>query len=335
MPNPKTEAFAVPPLRSGGLMLGYSCNQACRHCSYRSRPAAGEWMDDATLERVMDALANERMLVDIHIGGGEPTLNPELAVKAVRMAVAKKVRLSYLETNGHYAETKERAVEVLAPFRDAGLPAILLSVSPYHNEFIPLRHTLNCLEAGMEVFGEDGVFPWLSHFLPMLGRLDPDTTHTLKEFLDANGLEWGSPALLRLFPLTPGGRAPKGLRDFFALRPAEDFRGGHCMEILGGVSHFHVDPNGYLFTGHCPGIIAGRAPAFHEAKDQGKDPVFSTLALGGPHALMETARNECGFVPDPVGYVSPCDLCFQVRRALFIHDADTWSELGPATFYCP
>ncbi len=327
------EPLRVPPLRSGGVMLGYQCNQSCRHCNYRSRPGAGEWIDESLLDKVLDALTRERRLIDVHFAGGEATLNRGLLLKAIETAVKKKIRLSYLETNGFYAETAEKAKAVLEPLKQAGLPAILLSVSPYHNEFIPLQNTLNCLEAGIEVFGEDGVFPWLGHFIPMIGKMDPSVPHSLEEFLAANSLAPGDPALLGLFPLTPGGRAPEDLAEFFPPRSADSFRGWHCLEILQDVSHFHIDPYGNLFTGHCPGIVAGRLPDLHEVKTTEKHPVYTALCLGGPHALMEHASRECGFEPDPRGYGSPCHLCLQVRKALTRHNPANWPELHPPVFY--
>lgn len=323
----------VPPLRSGGVMLTYQCNQSCRHCSYRSRPGAGEWMTDELLEKALDLLAGERRLIDIHLAGGEPTLNPELLLKAIRMALAKGLRLSYVETNGFFADTPDKARSMLAPLKEAGLNAVLVSVSPYHNEFLPLRHTLNCLEAAADIFGQDGVFPWLGHFLPMLSRLDAAERHSLAEFLEANGMEWGDAELLRLFPISPVGRAPEGLRDFFGVHPAETYRGGHCLEMLSEVSHFHIDPYGNVFTGHCPGIVAGTVDRLHEEKTPDRNPVFTALSLGGPFALAALAYDACGFRMDDSGYASPCDLCFQARKALFDHDAAAWPELGPAVFY--
>lgn len=330
--NQSPERLTVPPLRSGGVMLGYQCNLTCRHCNYRCRPGAGEWMTEATLDLVLDALAGERRLVDIHLSGGEATLNRDLLEMAVAKCREKEIRLSYLETNGYYGDTVDKAIKVFEPLKKAGLNAVLISVSPYHNERIPLRNTLNSLEAATRVFDHDSVFPWLGHFIPMLARLDPETPHPLDEFMAANGLSADDGSLLRLFPLTPGGRVPEGLGHFFRRRPAEDFRGGHCLDILTAVDHFHIDPDGNLFTGHCPGIVAGRIPDLHRAKTLERDPVFIDLALGGPYALMETARRH-DFAPNPAGYVSPCDLCFQVRRHLAGGNAGAWPELGPATFY--
>ena len=331
------ERLAVPPLRSGGIMLGYQCNLSCRHCNYRCRPGAGEWMEEDMLELILDTLAGEQKLIDIHLSGGEATLNRDLLELAVARCRDKKIRLSYLETNGFFAGSVDSALKVFLPLKKAGLNAVLVSVSPYHNEKIPLRHTLNCLEAGVEVFGHDGVFPWLAHFIPMLARLDPETPHSLEEFMDANHIRPDDGSLLRLFPLTPGGRVPDALRGLFRPQPAENFRVGHCLDILTGVDHFHIDPDGNLFTGHCPGIVAARVPDLHHEKELERDPVFVNLALGGPHALMETARRLYRFAPDETGYISPCDLCLKVRGVLAANDPEAWPELGPATFYpeCP
>ncbi len=327
------ETLRVPLLRSGGIMLSYQCNLRCRHCLYRCAPGAGEWMDEGVLDLVLDTLSGERRLIDVHLSGGEATLKPTLLELAVRKTLARGIRLSYLETNGFYGATVEKAKAVFAPLKAAGLNAVLVSVSPYHNERVPLRHTLNTLEAAAAVFGEDGVFPWLSHFIPMLMRMDPDVPHPLEDFIIANGLKDDPRKLLGLFPLTPGGRVPEGVGELFVRQPAEDFAGGHCLDMLTGVDHFHIDPEGNVFTGACPGIISARVPDVHHEKTLEEDPVFMTLAFGGPHALMRVAEERCGFVRDEEGYASPCDLCFQVRRHMRRSDPEAWPELGPAVFY--
>lgn len=330
MSNPKI--LGIPPLRSGGLMLSYRCNQSCGHCAYRCGPDAGGWMEESVLEITLEGLSAERRLIDIHLAGGEPTLNPGLLTKAILLATRHGIRISYMETNGAFDSSPKKARETLRPLRDAGLPAILLSVSPYHNEFTPLSRTLNCLEAGLDIFGEEGVFPWLDHFFPMLARMDPETTHSLDEFMAVNGITNGR-ELLQLFPLTPGGRVPEKLGDLFVKGSPDQYRHFNCREILFGVSHFHIDPEGNLFTGHCPGIVSATAPELHPPKTAENSPIFWTLAKGGPYALMEAAGEVCGFEPNAEGYVSPCDLCFQIRLALLEHSPKKWPELAPATFY--
>jgi hypothetical protein len=290
-------------------------------------------MDESMLDLALDTLAGERRLIDIHLSGGEATLRPAFLELAVRKTLAKGIRLSYLETNGFYATTVDKAKSMFAPLKAAGLNAVLVSVSPYHNERIPLRHTLNCLEAAVEVFGEDGVFPWLSHFIPMLARLDPEVPHPLEDFFAANGLADDPRKLLGLVPLTPGGRVPEGLPELFIRQPAENFQGGHCLDILTNVDHFHIDPEGNLFTGHCPGIISARVPDIHHEKSLEEDPIFVSLAFGGPYALMQLATERTGFTPDSAGYVSPCDLCFQVRQHMHRSVPGAWPELDPVTFY--
>ena len=315
-------------------MLGYGCNNSCRHCAYRCGPdVATTWITRDSLDDSLGRLKNERRLIDIHFAGGEATLRPDLLKDAVAGASRLGIRMSYLETNGFFADSVEKAVELLQPLRDAGLPSILLSISPYHNEFIPFRKTLNCLQAGYRVFGEDGVFPWLDHFIPYLAKLDPEVPHTLDEFLQVNGFKPHDPKLLSLFPLTPTGRVPERMRGFFELYQADDFWGRHCLDILTDVSHFHIDPDGRLFTGCCPGIASGAKGDWHGEKNYDTAPVFTPLAFGGPHTLMRFANKECGFKPNSNGYVSPCDLCFSVRKALWKHNTGAWPELGPDCYY--
>lgn len=329
-----TEHLSIPPLRSGGIMLTYGCNQHCRHCLYRSGPdVGGEWMGLDRLDKILACLKMERRLVDIHFGGGELMLKPDLLKRAIDMTTTYCLRMSYLETNGFFADTVDKAVEMLQPLADAGLPAILVSVSPYHNEFIPLRKTLNCIEAGRRVFGEDGVFPWLGHFIPMLAKMDPDAPHTLEQFLEANNLVPGDRRLMQLYPITPGGRVVEKLREFFPRHQAAEFKGSQCLEMLTEVTHFHVDPYGALFTGSCPGIASGVFPNLHEEKNLEDHPVFTTLAVSGPYGLMQRAILEECFTLDPAGYTGPCDLCFQVRKALHHACGEKYPELQPAVFY--
>ncbi|MCL2000852.1 MAG: 4Fe-4S cluster-binding domain-containing protein, partial [Planctomycetes bacterium] len=204
--------FTMPPLLSGGVMLTYRCNHACRHCLYRCGPHLPDaWMDMVTMEKVFTALAREKQLADLHLAGGEATLNVELLVEAIRMATRMGVRLSYLETNASFADGMDQAVGILEKLHEAGLRTILISISPYHNEFTPLQKAFTCIEAGRRVFGDNRVFPWRDHFLAALGNMDIQQTHTLEKSLSHMGMRDGARELLQLFPLTPGGRVTQAL----------------------------------------------------------------------------------------------------------------------------
>jgi hypothetical protein len=158
-----------------------------------------------------------------------------------------------------------------------------------------------------------------------------DGRHTLAEFCRYAGIEGRPEALARIYPVIPGGRAVEALRDSWPARPAESFRGGDCSGDLTGTTHFHVDHQGNLFTGLCAGLAAGTVADLHPEIDSEAHPVFHRLMEEGPCGLMDLAVKKHGYAERPGGYVSPCDLCQDVRRHL--HRAGGYPELRPASFY--
>jgi hypothetical protein len=240
-------------------MLSYRCTNACRHCLYRCSPRRpDEWMTPETAERVFDALALEPDLASVHLAGGEATLRFDLLVDVVRMAVRAKVPLAYLETNAHWCADRAETRSGLEALSDAGLPAILVSASMFHNEFVPFARTRNCVEVGREVFGTGGVIVWLPHLYSALARLPAESeTRSLGEFADLVGIPRWSPEIPALYQVIPGGRAPEALRRCYRPRPAEAFRTERCGAELFSTTHFHIDHLGNLFTGLCAGIAAG------------------------------------------------------------------------------
>ena len=60
-------------------------------------------------------------------------------------------------------------------------------------------------------------------------------------------------------------------------------------------------------------------------------PLFLMMLSKGLAALYEYARCESGFIPDPKGYVSKCDLCYAIRS--WISKTTGSPDLGPEEFY--
>ena len=299
----------IPPLASGGLILSYRCTNTCAHCLYRCSPRRPDhWMAPDMQEEVLDALAREASLSDIHIAGGEPTLNMDCTVSVLEGCRARKLAGSYIETTGWWCTTVEKGVDHFRRLFEAGLRCALVSVSPYHNEFIPLRNTRACIAAAQRVFGARGVFPYMGHLDEAIGALPDDKPHTLLEFCLAHGMSADDSRLAELYHLIPA-----------------------CGRRLRQTGHFHVDLYGNLFTGSCPGIVAGRVGDFHPALDREHFPIWSTLSEEGAYGLMQMAQAGHGFVPDPVGYVSCCHLCLAVR--LHLWSIGGYPELAPADFY--
>lgn len=320
----------IPPLRSGGVMLSYHCSNACRHCLYRCSPKHDAvFMAGELLEATFAALAAERALSGVHLAGGEATCGWEALDAALAWARRHRVRIDYLETNGSWCTSPRTARDGFSRLRSAGLRAVLISASLFHNEFIPLRHTLNAIAAAEAVFGHGGVIVWTPDVLSRMQRhLDPDRTHTLSESRERLGLS--GPEVWKLHSyLTPGGRAAEALGEGLLHEPPEAFRGQGCAAALASTSHFHIDPAGHLFTGLCPGISPGGVADLHPEITPERFPVYAALCDGGPVALLE--RLAGAFEPSPQGYLSKCHLCLAVRKHLRM--TGEYPELGAAGFY--
>ncbi len=323
----------VPPLISGGIMLSYRCSNECRHCLYRCGPKQpNEWMTTETADKVLQKLALERRLHGVHLAGGEPFLKPDLLEEIIRLCGSYCVPIDYVETNAFWAASIDKAHDVLRRMHGAGLTGLLVSASMFHNEFVPFERTQNCIDAAVDVFGPGGVLVWTEQLRELIARLpDHDKTHTLEEFCRVIGIPPDSPQLPQLYGLTPGGRVPDALRNCYTAAPAESFRGDRCERELLSTTHFHIDHLGNLFTGLCAGIAPGDADDLHPPISEDTFPVFCQLCGQGPFGLMQMAADECGYVPREAGYISKCDLCFDVRRTL--RTAGAFPELRPANYY--
>lgn len=323
---------SIPPLVSGGLMLSYHCTNACRHCLYRCSPAQpDEWMTPDTARRIADALAREPDLHSLHLAGGEPTLRQDLLLDLIRLLTSRKLPLAYVETNASWCRDAETTLDGMTRMKDAGLRALLISVSMFHNEFVPFRFTRHAVETSRKVFGRGGTLVYLPHVYDILARMPDDGTHTLNEFCRFVGIEPDSPRLTDLYDVIPGGRAPQALRKCYPSRPARMFSREACASNLFSTSHFHIDHHANIFTGCCAGIVPATADNFHPPISAKTHPAFSRLCEKGPFGLMELAVEEHDFKPRPDGYVSKCDLCFDVRRTL--QASGQFPELRPAAYY--
>jgi len=313
-------------------MLTYRCTNACRHCLYRCSPRQVDtWMSRELAQRVFDELAAEPHLGPVHIAGGEATLKMNLLEDVISLAVRAGVPLSYVETNGMWCTDRQTALAGFERLAAAGLTAVLVSASPYHNEFIPFVRTRTCVEAATEVFGPGGVIVWIPQMYNTVSQLPEDRTHTVAEFCRFVGLDERSEVLGQLYYLTPAGRVLEELRDCYAAHPAEHYRTDRCDADLMNTSHFHVDPFGNLFTGLCPGIAPGKIGDLHPEITPESHPVFWHLCSGGPHALMRWACERYDYRPRDEGYISKCDLCMDLRR--YLRGTGDFAEIAPDAFY--
>jgi hypothetical protein len=293
-------------------------------------------MDAETLERVLSEVAkNARFLTGIHFSGGEPFLRPDLLERAVSSAVRHGLPIDYAETNAFWCRDDAKTEEVLLRLKSAGLPAILVSASPFHSEFIPLERVERAVLAGRRIFGKDGVFLYTDFFYEQLRNADPKYPVAFEDYLEAVGMDQAALFISDQYGLIPNGRAAVDLAPLYERKPASAFFGGNCRAELTSPYHAHIDCYGNVITGLCAGITLGDArdlDLLYAGIDLEARPFLRMLADEGVEGLFRYAALETGYREEPDGYIAKCHLCLEIRRHL-VRSGHGFTELAPVEFY--
>jgi hypothetical protein len=266
----------------------------------------------------------------VHIGGGEPFLNLDGLGEVIEVARSMSVDIEYVETNSSWFKGKESTIEVLSTLREKGLSILLISMSPFHNEHIPFYKVKGVIKACKET--QINIFPWISQFYSEIEAFDDRTTHGLSAYES----KYGENYLARIpsrYWIHFGGRALKTFAKVYGTKDYGDIvsasKGG-CSE-LSDVSHFHID----LFGNYIPGLCSGLAIRY---EDLGKNlareeyPFLTTLYQSGIEGFLHLAESDYGFKPSR-GYLSKCDLCFDIRHYLTMEMGVNSKELQPRGHY--
>ena len=309
-------------------MLGYRCSSCCRHCLYGCGPHRRDGGDPDKLEGILDRLAERAPHARYHIGGGEPFLDMESLEAAVKGLGERGLHLEYIETNASWVRDRFLAETTLRGLAAAGLRCVLVSVSPFHAEFVPFARTSALIDAANRLL-PGGAFVWVPDFIRDLEAHPADRTLDLEGLLAARGDEYAL-GLAARYGLVFGGRAGRYAAAHGQLRPWRQFANpAQCRARLSDTGHFHVDLDGL----YVPGLCAGIALPLDEvpgAIDLARYPALEILVSGGPAGLAQAAASD-GFEPLPA-YSSACDLCTHVRGSLHRRG---WAGLGPSAFYDP
>ncbi len=327
----KEQHFSISSLRSGGVITNYFCSSSCRHCLYRCSPQwPKEYISAETARKNFESIGILGCRA-IHIGGGEPFLRPQALGDILEMAAATGLYVEYVETNSSWFRDEDDACAILERLGWKGLTTLLVSISPFHNESIPLSNVKGviaaCRRTGISVF------PWISDFLSDLCVFDEEHVHSIEEYQQHFGQAYLE-TLSRRYWISPGGRALETFGAFAAPQSIEQIiaeqRGG-CAE-LAEVGHFHLD----LYGNYIPGLCAGlsiRRDDLGQPLEPEEYPILSRLFSGGIGAFLAYAVEGFGFHASDQGYTSKCHLCYAIRRFLVVERELDSHELQPRGHY--
>ena len=322
--------FSIDHLHSGGLITNYYCTSSCAHCLYGCSPRwHNDYINRETLTKNLEKILSLGC-ASIHIGGGEPFLNLDGLKMVIETTLSLGMRIEYVETNSSWYRDSNSARETLASLKKCGLSTLLISMSPFHNEYIPFFRVKGvigaCRAAGIHVF------PWIAEFYQEIDAFDDTTTHALSDYQNRYGHDYRKRLPSRYW-IHFGGRALKTFAPVFGVRPWQEILSAShlgCIELL-DVSHFHLD----LFGNYIPGLCSGLAICrddLGKAISPEQYPILHTLFHEGIRGLFDLASGRYHFKPSN-GYLSKCHLCFDIRRHMVLEQGIVSRELQPKDFY--
>lgn len=320
--------FAIKRLLSGGLITNYSCSSECRHCLYACSPQRkNDYISEADALKYL-SLIRAMGCNSVHIGGGEPFLQPEKLLAVVKAANQAGVKIEYIETNSSWYTTDAAADDLLMRLRNAGLRTLLVSISPFHVEFVPIAKVAQVMQACSRV--GINVYPWVRDFYAELSRFDTGSTIAFSDLVAAFGNDYLQNVAQRYW-IQPNGRAISLLRQIYQMKSAVDLASDRtgCIELW-QTNHFHLDLYGNYIPGLCAGLSLRHSDLGRLLKPD-EYPIINMLAESGPAGLVDYASRFGYKIAHE--YLNKCHLCQDIRRFLLREKGMDTHELQPREFY--
>lgn len=330
----------LPKPISGGLILSYQCTAECRHCMYACSPKWKGWILDERLEKILSQLAGKiapspygssrvSLNFGLHFTGGEPFLNFQLLLRAVKIAEEFDIPSTFVETNCYWCTNDEVTREKLRVLKEEGLKGILISVNPYFLEYVPFERTERGIRVAREIFGDNVMIYQLNYYIAFK-KLGVKGKILLEDYLNLAKDE----DLARKVEMFLTGRAAYRLKALYPKYPPEFLFGQSCVPSFWRNWHNHFDNYGNYLPGYCGGISLGNCEnldrLLQDGVDLGQHPVLRFLVEDDFEGLFRFAQ-DFGYHESSEGYISRCHLCLDVRKHLSV--SEEIEELRPKEFY--
>ncbi|MBN2520393.1 MAG: radical SAM protein [Bacteroidales bacterium] len=317
-------------LASGGLITNYYCTSKCSHCLYACSPSWDKKYIDKQCALDSFRIIKRLNCNSVHIGGGEPFLNFDGLKDVISAANEACIKIEYIETNSSWFTSSEDAFLKLNEIKQLGVNALLLSMSPFHNQHIPF----NKVKGLMEACRKSGVsiIPWIEEFFNEINSFDDSKIHTSNEYTEKYGGNYFYNIPARYW-IHFGGRAIQFFKNIFPLKDFDDiiFSSSRCSE-LADTSHFHFD----LFNNYIPGLCSGiaiNASDLGNPLNENEYPIINSLYNKGINGFFQYAVKHYNYKPSENKFLNKCHLCIDIRKHI-INECDTEvKELAPKEFY--
>lgn len=285
---------------------------------------------DKTTARSCFKKLTEFGVSSVHIGGGEPFLNPSGLENVLDCALESGIRIEYVETNSSWYKDEFSTCRILERFKSKGLDTLLISISPFHMEYIPFSKVKGVIKACSKT--GINIFPWMETFMKDLNAFDPSKTHSFEKLISHFGESYLNRIKSRYW-IHLGGRAIDTFRPAYPEKPIQtilDENKGSCSSQLLDTSHFHVD----LYKNYIPGLCSGIALPMNNlgySITQANHTLLYIMLNKGITGVYDQALQK-GFYPSKRAYISKCDLCSDIRLFFSRNNLFT-DELQPSGFY--
>ncbi len=312
---------------ASGIITNYNCTASCKHCMFASSPECeNNFIDEKTSEKIA-MLLQEADARSVHIGGGEPFMNFDGLCTLIKALGKYGISIDYIETNAFWSVNEDFVNKRLEALRELGVYTIMVSVDPFHIEYIPLSRPL-LLCSLLEKQGFD-YFIWQQRFLKRLTKLDISKVHTEEELKAVLGESYIKDTA-REYGLGINGRALMIADELYSYKKADELATSDECASLSVPHHCHIDLYGNAVPSRCTGICAEARDYLEENISYEKYPVFARLKNGGTKELYEYAL-EKGFVPQKRGYPTRCAFCYAMRE--YLERSYPSKDLAPKSFY--
>ena len=324
-------SFSIPRLMSGGLIVSYHCTSTCRHCLYNSSPSRSKNTINSNDAFKFFSRARQLGAISMHIGGGEPMLDIPGLEKIIQAAENAGVHIEYVETNSSWYKNHEDACQILESLKIKGLSTLLISISPFHMEYIPFDRVKGVIKACQTT----GIQPflWMETFIRDLVKFDSKKPHRFEKVTQVMG-EGYLESIRNRYWIHPGGRALDAFRSLtppLTLEQVLNSSECDCARSISDTSHFHID----LYGRYIPGLCAGFGIQIEDLDgplSNDKYPLIQILVEDGIKGLVKHASDCHGFNGENRTYSNACDLCNAVRTYLVVNE-QKYEELNPMGYY--